>query len=310
MSNPFKVIENIYNDGVVKNDEDGYAELYKTATEEIIYYIENEYPIITRKHRNCKVEDVEYLDGYFIFGMGTNSVVHFHVDKCPGWKFGIWWGKPENGLLKGELFTQPEKFIDKFKPTASVFSTKIELECDADMNKVEEASGCYDIHNIINYIAKNKCLAFCRDQYLYNYNKEYVSKFKAFRLYCRSHFKDWLEDNYTSFADKLVLNKVRRKVLPTITEGKAVIEDCGEGWSPRYQIVCEMPYETPDDELGAFNIPKEDFESVYKLMDKLSKIAFKLAIYYFKCIQNYVIFYNQKKLEECEENDGEEEVSI
>ena len=309
MSNPFEAIAKIYHDGVVENDEDGYAELYKAATEEIIYYIENEYPITNRKHRNCNVVDVEYLDGYFIFGMGTNSVVHFHIDKCPGWKFGIWWGKPENGLLKGEVFTQPEKFIDKFKPAASTFKTTVELECNAEMNQVEEASHCYDLHNIVNYIAKNKCLAFCRDQYFYNYNKEYVSKFKAFKLYSWSYFKDWLEDTYTDFANKLVLSKVKRKVLPTITEGKATIEDHGECWSPRYEIICEVPYETPDDELGMFIIPKEDFKSVYRLMDRLDKIAFKLSIYYFKCISNSVIFYNQKKLEEYKEkkNDRKEE---
>ena len=77
---PLEVLKDLYDDSVKEADASGLSEIYKANTEALF------------KELPYSIEDIEYLDGYFIFGFGTNSVVHFHIKECPGWKFGIWWG--------------------------------------------------------------------------------------------------------------------------------------------------------------------------------------------------------------------------
>jgi hypothetical protein len=67
------------------------------------------------------VKDVTWLTGYFVFELGEDSVVHFHIKELKGWKFSVWFNEGFS-----ELFWQYDKDIDKFKPSASYFAHKIE----------------------------------------------------------------------------------------------------------------------------------------------------------------------------------------
>ena len=77
---PLEALKDFYEESVKEADANRSPEIHKANTEALF------------KELPYSIEDIEYLDGYFIFGFGTNSVVHFHIKECPGWKFGIWWG--------------------------------------------------------------------------------------------------------------------------------------------------------------------------------------------------------------------------
>lgn len=81
--------------------------------------------------------DISYGNGYFIFNMGDDSVVHFRVKGVlKHWKFGLWLYSEniqmteeekeaqrserfENRKKAAQLFVQWDTQIDKFKPAAS-----------------------------------------------------------------------------------------------------------------------------------------------------------------------------------------------
>lgn len=92
----------IYNKAVADADELGCADTFKKCAEIFFRCINIPFPESDALH----IADISYLDGYFIFGMGTNSVVHFHVAECPGWKFGIWWdvAAGNNPHMTGQFF--------------------------------------------------------------------------------------------------------------------------------------------------------------------------------------------------------------
>lgn len=114
---------NFYMEAVKAADEKGYADLYKQMTERLFKEIKKE---CSDLNQDIDIEEVEYEDGYFIFGRGTNSVVRFKIKQAPDWTFGIWWKEPETdeeGVITAtcELFWQFTETIDKFKPSRSVF---------------------------------------------------------------------------------------------------------------------------------------------------------------------------------------------
>ena len=78
------------------------------------------------------VQDVEFLDGYFIFEHGKDTVVYFHIKELRGWKFGIWFQK-DNEDIKFDFFAQYERDIDKFKPSASNLELEDLYECTSDI---------------------------------------------------------------------------------------------------------------------------------------------------------------------------------
>lgn len=72
--------------------------------------------------------NVEYMDGYFIFDIGEDSVIHFRVKGVwSGWKFGMWINS-EDKEKTVELFVQHDDNIDKFKPTRSSIVEEFSLE--------------------------------------------------------------------------------------------------------------------------------------------------------------------------------------
>lgn len=75
-NNPFESIAEIYTEAVDKADGAGMSEVYKQATDRLFQELKNECGGLT-------ITNVEYLDGYFIFGRGTNSIVHFYISETP-----------------------------------------------------------------------------------------------------------------------------------------------------------------------------------------------------------------------------------
>lgn len=288
---PLDGIREIYDASVREADKQGYADAYKKCAELFFEKVNKEYAL---EENPVHFSDIQYLDGYYIFGYGTNSVVHFHVDECPGWKFGIWWNKREgdNDAFTGEFFAQLEEEIDKFKPSRSEISANIQVN-------LSQTAMChaYGAAEQIRFIRDEPYLAFCRDYNGWNYNTEYHSREEAEAEYRK--YREYRENKvkYTSMMDEKILQYVTDHVLPAFRNAEIV--DRGSSWSPRYEAVA--PFSDNTDLVGEPGLydwfDKEDEEGQeilagYKaLLDEAQGYADKYEFFYFRPIHNLIMFY-------------------
>ena len=231
----------VYTEQVKDVDEKGYADLWRETTEiffEDINDAADEHDII------FTFIDIDYLDGYFIFGTGTNSVVHFHITECPGWKFGIWWDEPEDeSKVTGHFFAQFEEIIDKFKPSAST------IKCDFSIHNLGDRNNYFDtwsVRKLIEFIHNEPYLAFCRDYCCYDYNETYLSREEAKEIYDKYRTQTDKENELTIKYNTKILKWVEENILPRFNDAR--IEDMGEYVSPRYNVVATL-----DKNSGAVN---------------------------------------------------------
>jgi len=185
-SDPFETLNEVYCKNVAEADSAGYADKLKESTDLFFRFVND----CLRDENSVHFEDVEYLDGYFLFAFGSNSVIHFHIKECPGWKFGIWWqipdgSNPKQRYINGEFFAQYEENIDKFKPSRSEICAQITAR---PWNEEAERS-CRDAVSCITFIRDEPYLAFCRDYWGWDYNTEYHTREEA-----KSEFDDWKRD--------------------------------------------------------------------------------------------------------------------
>ena len=231
--NIFESLIQIYRKGIKRADKKGYAEKLKTCSE--LFFA----GMTEGRETPITFKDIEYRDGYFVFGTGTNSIVHFRVEECPGWLFGIWWTIPDKKVkepasYQGTVFTQYEENIDKFKPSGSELVANITAHPDA----AEPYCSTWEARKMIDFIIKEPYLAFCRDYYSWNYNYEYHTREEAKEQYDK--WREWknIKDAKTREWDEKILDFVRENILPLYKDSR--IEDCGESWSPRYQVVAPL----------------------------------------------------------------------
>lgn len=259
MSNPIKDLADLYAESVKKSDEAGLAEVYKHATDKVFNALKKE----LKEYRKFDItmEELEYLDGYFIFGMGTNSVVHFHIKETPGWKYGIWWSpiaakdsteeNPiyETNKLRCHIFTQYEEEINKFKPSASTIADKFDVYLDD-----ASTDFAWEFAQDIKFIHDEPYLAFYRDMHYSDFNKEYVSRAKAKASFER-HFKQKkLEEETIALNNKDLLKTVYTILKDDIDAGTCFVYDRGDNWSPRYEIVMVNPFDIEDGCYELFDI--------------------------------------------------------
>ena len=288
-----KSIFDFYENSVKEADEKGFSELYKRATERFFKEVEDKESLNYNGCIPLTVIDVEYRNGYYIFGMGSNSVVHFHIKECPGWKFGIWWGEPtlndkeEITKLGGQVFFQYEDEIDKFKPAASDFCFNLYYY----PNNCDQMSEWPTIKSI-NYVRKYPIHAWAKHYCGYDYNYEYIPTIRIFWEYAKYRFRKTKDKIIFNYLDRSVIRYIEKHIIPTIYEGEAFIHDCGEYCSPRYDIQCKVPDDTPDEDVGCFGL---DDKGLDKLLKRNQKIAKRLAFkYYFNPVHNDITFYRGK----------------
>lgn len=223
-----EALADIYKAQLKEEDKKGYSEIYKQCTENFIQQLES------CKDMPFHVEDLRYEDGYFIFAHGSNAVVKFHITECPGWLFGIWWSVPdEETRVDIAFFTQFESTIDKFKPSASMFCEE-QVYATLKDSKISEFYSFYHFAKLIKYIHEVPALAFCRDYFYYDYNKEYLPLEVA-----EARFKETLEKQNKEIEigaklDVELLDFYDRKILPAIPG--SYLRDDGKNVSPRYQL--------------------------------------------------------------------------
>ena len=288
--NPLDAIREVYNESVMEADKHGYADAYKKCAELFFENVNKEYAL---KENPVHFSDIEYLDGYFIFGYGTNSVVHFHVDECPGWKFGVWWNKREgdNDAFTGEFFAQFEETIDKFKPSRSEICGSIQVNIDSSM------SYSCRVGEQIRFIRDDPYLAFCRDYNGWDYNTKYHSREEAEAEYRKYREYSDTRTHYTQMMDEKILQYVADHVLPVFRNAEIV--DRGSSWSPRYDIIA--PYaDNPDmvDEPGCYGWFEEGdkhgeeiLAGFQALLAEGKEYADKYQFFYFRPLHDSITFY-------------------
>ena len=242
-NNPFGTLKSIYDEGVKDGDKAGYAETFKKCSDTLFAEL-NQYVVAFAAEDKCfsaeplHVIDVEYLDGYFIFGFGTNSVVHFHIKECPGWKFGVWWSAPDykqdikdtEKRIPGQFFAQYEETLDKFKPSRSEICCSI----DAYPFGTEPYCDCWKATEYITFIRLEPALAFCRDYFRWDYNTAFHSREEAqnaFEAYKSNKAK---KDKVTEILDDKLLGFVNEKIAPLFSGAEIV--DQGDCCAPRYEL--------------------------------------------------------------------------
>ncbi len=274
---PLKTIADIYKKSVEEADAENTSELFKQASITFMKVVNNTLRSRATYDKIYKAgeitfEDLNYLDGYFIFGTGTNSVFHFHVKECPGWLFGIWWDKPEKEEAKyveGQLFAQYEDDIDKFKPSASELALDFTIVPKED----DKCDTYYKVSSFFNFIRTEPYLAFCRHLRGWNYNEEYHTRREAKKRFI-AH-KKWADrkEKFNKYTEEKILNFYKKYILPIYFTG-ATIKPMGEGWSPKYEI--RVPIKGNEDlvtkpgcySLRSDNDPPE-IKAIWKRYDKM-----------------------------------------
>lgn len=310
MSNPIKDMADFYEESVKKSDEAGLAEVYKQATDLVFNALKKE--LKDYRKFDITIEDIEYLDGYFIFGMGTNSVVHFHIKETPGWKYGIWWSPVskqdsteenpmyETDRLHCSIFTQYEEEIDKFKPSASMVTDKFDVYLDSTSTDF-----AWEFAQDIKFIHDEPYLAFYREMHYSDFNKEYVSRAKA-KSYFERHFKQKrLEEETEALNNRELLKTIYTILKEDIDEGNCFVHDRGNNWSPRYEIVMKNTYDIEDGCYGIFDIMEDAYATeAQKLWDDTvkdcEKRAKKIGSYWYRssCCHDSLILVSTENFNE------------
>ena len=192
--------------------------------------------------------DIDYGNGYFLFEMGENSVVHFKIKEVwKNWKFGMWIDSNALEYHKGDdetsyedepnvvqLFCQHEHLLDKFKPSRSALcinykATDFTFDCDWSD---------YPIGSMLKMIKYHPIMCwneFCGDHAGYYDSRSFLLPFLDYETkYLLGEFNKkfktifWL--NYTKV--KLFLMKKFSKVLYNVELYD--FEKENKGWSTSY----------------------------------------------------------------------------
>ena len=284
-------LADIFNIGVKHGDKKGLAEVYKKAADVLFKALQNNTNI------ELHIEDIEYCDGYFIFGFGTNSVVHFHIKETPGWLYGVWWDAVETEETKNKkrkvycgdrvkctIFTQYEDIIDKFKPSRSEYCSEFTLLFNLDDfydDKFDDF--CYSIE----FINKEPYLAFYRDYTGANFNHEYISREKAKRCYDKYIKEKQEKTRVNAINAQAMFDAIKTFLHTDVEHNEAFIYDHGSSMYPRYEIVLKNIWidksgnkGTLVDQEGCYGLFSFYDKNAQKLFDKVNKECNKRTKYW------------------------------
>ncbi len=245
---PLQALVDFYKDMVKEKDELGFADIFKRETERFLTKLDAH--LKEFYELSLTPEDIQYEDGYFLFGHGTNSVVSFHAKEAPGWLFGIWWspkeiietrreGEPvryENDCLRCEFFAQYEETIDKFKPTASMFVEEFDWEFEKPGEEENLWRLCFDACRAIRLILQYPYVAFVRELRWSDLNVDYISPEDAEQFYTEWRLKDNAKKLMRQENEKAMLDCLNYIFEPIIKSGDAFIAD-RPFISPRYELI-------------------------------------------------------------------------
>lgn len=210
--------------------------------------------------------DISYGDGYFLFEMGEDSVVHFNIKEVwKNWKFGMWinseelnnYNEEENRDTPHEkepnvvqIFCQHEHLLDKFKPSRSALCVDIK---PCDFKDDEFAWGSYELEDMLKMIKYHPVICwneFCGKHSRYYDRKSFLLPFLKYES--EYVVKDIIERfvkikfflNYTK--SKMFLMKKFSKVLSDVRLYD--FEKSNPGWSTDYLYRIDLTVKDVDDE--------------------------------------------------------------
>lgn len=202
----------------------------REASEKIFNYI---------RENNFKPIDIKYGNGYFVFDMGNDGVVHFNIKGLYGWKFAMWIETNPDKLISEngkkfpaiQFFCQHKLNINKFKPSRSFFLKNFYLE------DIEECFGFYHIRDMIQMIKRHPFISFAMDAYEDKfYNKSYIGCYLDMKFYrIKQSIKEWSEDTWIRVwhgSKVWFLNKYN------VVDTAKLVDQNSDGWkvSPRYEM--------------------------------------------------------------------------
>lgn len=214
------------------------------AAEKIFNYI---------RENKFKPINIQYGNGYFIFDMGNDGVVHFNIKGLHGWKFAMWIETDPEKLKKEDdkeypaiqFFCQHELNIDKFKPSRSFFLEKFNLK---DIES-DDCFGFYDIRDMLQMIKRHPFVAFtmdaCDDKY---YNKSYILYYLDMKTYrIKQGIKEWWKDTYVKIwhgSKVWFINKYN------VVDSARLFDKNNYDWkvSPRYDMQIHFKVISDDEE--------------------------------------------------------------
>lgn len=149
-----------------------------------------------------KPVNIKYEDGYFLFDMGEDSVVHFDIKGLRNWKFAMWIMESEKNKNNFNIrfFCRHKLDLDKFKPSRSFFLEEMELSQDelesSDIHDTLKYS-C-DIDRMLKTIKKHPFVSFYMDWNSSYYSDEsyilYYFKCKVNNI--KRKTKEWVKDMF------------------------------------------------------------------------------------------------------------------
>lgn len=263
---PLDGLVKFFEEEQAKIDARGFADIFKDATHGFFKIISSR---LGEDNVNFTPTDVSFGDGYFIFSMGTNSVVHFHVEEAPGWLFGLWWASQEDKTneteekvyyrdrIEFDFFAQYEDEIDKFKPTASMWAKSGIYWLEKEDNDWD----LLDCANIVKFIIEHPYLAWYRDMHYTNFNYEHIPEDFAEREYRRYVLKKEEEKRIKMINDQAMIDALKYVAGPMLEDGTAIILDSGANCSPRYEL-CILNKEDPEKDGVYYLWDSEDNEAI------------------------------------------------
>lgn len=293
--NPLTAIKEFYDKTLAEEDAKGNSELYKKCFDSFIEYLKKGF--ITKynqkKPTTFTVIDVEYLDGYFLFAYGTNSVVHFHIKELPGWKFGIWFNTDEKykDEVYAQIFWQYEDYIDKFKPSASSYVFTINFDI-----KENEIICCpeYEVEKALKFILDEPALAFCKELFYrsdYEYHSRMSARIKKFKFTFLDKFNKKLSDHLQQY-----ILKWSRREVEKLLGFKIYIYTRSPNVTPRYALYASIK--------EGSGIEDRDNLSFEEIDEKFNKKYNKINLLFSKCpeyyppIHKWIIFRDEDIIKE------------
>lgn len=196
------------------------------------------------KAEGFEVYDIRRGNGYFIFDMGDDGVIHFKIKGLHDWLFAMWINTNEEELHNDngkdfpalQFFTQYELLLDKFKPSRSWFCENYSYDEVVKGMNDDYKYVYYDIINMLKMIKYHPLLSFYHD----NWGDKYVTHKSVLWCYLRSIFyevKSSIEDWWNEFS-VYRWTKLKAAICKhyKIVDSISVVDGNGDGWkvTPRY----------------------------------------------------------------------------
>jgi len=276
------------------------------TTKENLFDLASKKFISDMQDSSITISDIQYYGGYFIFDFeASNAVMHFNIDGCKNWKFGIWWNYDKDKLT-GEFFCQHKRYLDKFKPSYSIYNYTIEYQVK-DGQIVDDGIH-YNIMQIANacrFIKSHPYLAAMKDFRGYDYNVVKQRPVRAFVEYYYDGFKKSFRESMHYRFDMIMKRQLEKYAAKSFSGYSWEVIDEGECTSPRYELQVLLP-DNDEQKTGRYGLFEDDDlenkNAWKKKKNRLRKISDFLGAYWYNGVSDSLVFWKECEYKEWLDN--------